>query len=414
MAGFFPVFFKDYWCQGLEATRSSFLLGLANSLASVCVALSAPFLGALADRTGTKKRLLLAFAGLGILFTAGLSTLGEGQWWWAAVFYCVASVGFAGGNVFYDALLLSVARAEDSDRISALGYALGYLGGGLLFLVCVVMTLAPGWFGLEGAAAAVRLSFVLVAVWWASFSIPLFRRVPEPAVEGAPAGSPAISAWRRLRETLGHLGRHRVVVTFLVGYWLYIDGVDTVIRMAVDYGLSLGFPRTSLLTALLVTQFVGFPSALLFGRLGQGFGTRRALYLALLVYVLVTVYGYFMDEVVEFYVLAVAVGLVQGGVQSLSRSLFSRLVPRNHAAEFFGFYNLLGKFAAVLGPLLMGGVAEWTGHSRAAILAILPLFLLGALVLSRVDEEEGRRQAARTEGRAPGSRVPDPPEENLP
>ncbi len=384
MAGFFPVFFKQYWSAGVEATESTFWLGLASSAASLVVMLLAPLLGAAADRGGARKRWLAAFTLLGALACVGLYGIGEGAWGLAAAVFALGSIAFAGANLFYDALIVAVADARDVDRVSALGYALGYLGGGLLFALNVAMTLSPATFGLADAAEAVKLSFLMVGLWWALFTAPALAWVPEPP--RAPADDGA-SAWRagleQVRTTLRHVRDVRGVGLFLLAYWLYIDGVDTVIRMAVDYGLALGFPAETLIVALLLVQFVGFPAAIAFGRLGERFGPKAGILIGLAVYAGVTVWGYAMREPWEFYLLAGVIGLVQGGVQSLSRSLFARLVPEGRSGEFFGFYNMLGKFAAVLGPLLVGVVALAVG-TRASILSLLLLFGLGAALLWRV------------------------------
>jgi UMF1 family MFS transporter len=394
MAGFFPLFFKQYWSAGTDASVSTFKLGAANSAASLAVALCAPLLGAIADRAGAKKRFLLAFAALGAAATAGLYVVGKGDWLSAVGLYTAASVGFAGSIVFYDSLIVSVAAPEQSDRASALGYAMGYLGGGLLFALNVLMLVRPAWFGLRDPAQAVQLSFLLVALWWAVFSVPLLRFVREPRALGAGVVEAMRSGLVQLRRTFSRIALLRPVWTFLLAYWLYIDGVDTVIRMAVDYGLALKLEPAALLTALLITQFVGFPATLAFGRLGPLIGTKRAILLAIATYVGVTVFGYFMDSAAEFYVLAVVVGLAQGGVQALSRSLYSRLIPADEAAEFFGFYNMLGKFAAILGPLIMGLVSLATGSARLSILAISVLLIGGGLLLLRVDERAPPAHAA--------------------
>ncbi|MEJ2644110.1 MAG: MFS transporter [Gammaproteobacteria bacterium] len=389
MAGFFPVFFKQYWNAGAPVVESTFHLGLANSGASLTVLLVAPLLGALADRLQWRKVLLAAFALLGIVMTAGLYFVGKGAWHLAALLYGLAVIGFAGANLFYDALLVVVAGRTDMDRLSALGYALGYLGGGLLFTANVLMTLHPQWFGLSGSAQAVRISFLTVAVWWAVFSVPLLLFVRELGYGPTRGpGRPLADSLRRLLQTLREVGHLPQAFLFLAAYWLYIDGVDTVIRMAVDYGLSLGFPSNSLIVALLITQFVGFPAALGFGWLGARIGAKTAILLGLVVYIGVTVQGVFMNHVWQFYLLAVMVGLVQGGVQSLSRSMYARLIPAQRTGEFFGFYNMLGKFAAIVGPALMGVTSWLTGDARLSILSIVPLFVIGAVLLLRVREED--------------------------
>lgn len=387
MAGFFPIFLNDYWTPaGTPATDRTFRLGLANSIAGLIIAALAPMLGAIADRGGAKKKFLLFFASMGVVMTAGLHFVAQGNWGVALTLYVLATMGFSGGNVFYDSLLVAVAPRDRFDFVSALGYSLGYLGGGLLFGLNVWMVLHPQNFGFADTSTAVRWAFLMVGLWWAAFTVPLMLFVKEPR-----RSSPGLSGWAtvksgfiHLRDTFREVRRLRMVFLFLAAYWLYIDGVDTIVLMAVDYGKSLGFDSNSLITALLITQFVGFPAAIAFGKLGERFGARAGIFLALAVYLGVTVYGYFMDDAREFYVLAVVIGLVQGGVQSLSRSFYARLIPADKAAEFFGFYNMLGKFAAVLGPAIMALVGRLSGNPRLPILAIIPLFVLGGVLLSRV------------------------------
>lgn len=396
MAGFFPLFFKEYWNSGVADTVSTFRLGMANSAASLVVVLCAPLLGAIADHLDRRKGFLLLFAALGVVMTGALHFVAAGDWQLAALCYGLAILGFSGGNLFYDALLLGVARPAQLDRVSALGFALGYLGGGLLFAFNVLMVLHPDWFGLPDKATAVRVSFLSVALWWAVFSVPLFVRVHEArAAERVCARAAIARGFGQLRRTLREIGRLPHTFLFLAAYWLYIDGVDTIVRMAVDYGMSLGFPSNSLIVALLITQFVGFPAAIAFGRLGDRIGARAGILVALAVYMAVTAWGAFMSAVWEFYLLAVVIGLVQGGVQSLSRSLYARLIPPGRSAEFFGFYNMLGKFAAVLGPALMGWVGVLSGSPRIGILSVLALFVVGAVLLLRVDVARGMRDAAR-------------------
>lgn len=386
MAGFFPLFFKQYWSQGTEATVSTFWLGLGNSAASFFILLLAPLLGALADSGGIHKRLLAGFALLGIVCTGGFFLVGEGAWQWAIILYVVAIIGFSGANVFYDAMLPSLTGPEDFHKLSALGYSLGYLGGGVLFLVNVIMTLKPDFFGLTGAAEAVRYSFLSVAVWWFVFMLPLLLGVSEQTA----TSNSRLSVGREFGKLLGTLKEirtHRNLWTFLVAYWLYIDGVATIIRMAVDYGIAIGLPSNSLIIALLLVQFIGFPATLVFGRIGQRYGAKTGLWIGLWAYVVATVCAAFMTTSLHFYALAVALGLVQGGVQSLSRSLFGQLIPPGKSGEYFGFLNMLGKAAAVLGPLLVGVVAATTGNSRIGLVSILVLFLGGMWFLRKVDDQ---------------------------
>ena len=384
MAGFFPTFFRQFWSNGADSTVTTFRLGMANAVAGLLIALLAPLLGAIADRGGHRKRMLLVFSLLGILATLALFFVAQGRWVEAAVLFTLGTLGFNGGIVFSDSMLLDVAKPADYDRTSALAYALGYLGGGLLFAVNVAMVVKPAWFGLADAAAAVRWSFVTVALWWLVFMLPTLLYVREAAPVSASARAAIAAGWQELLSTARQVRRIPLLWQFLLAYWLYIDGVNTIIKMAVDYGMAIGLASADLLGALLLTQFVAFPASLAFGWIARRWSARTGVMLGLAVYVLLTVWAYFLDTAIEFYLMATVVGLVQGGVQSLSRSMFGRLVPPGKSAEYFGFYNMVGKFGTVLGPALMGLVALAAGSTRASILALLMLFVPGALLLWRV------------------------------
>lgn len=392
MAGFFPVFFKAYWSTGTSVQTSTFYLGTANSIAAILVAAMAPVLGAIADKGSAKKRFLGFFAFLGAIMTGALWLVQAGQWQMAAVFYIVGTIGFSGGNIFYDSLLPAVASEKKVDYVSSLGFSLGYIGGGLLFLVNVLMYLKPDLFGIPDSTTGIRLSFISVAVWWAVFSLPIFLFVKEPKNENSMPLNKAVSAgWKQLRNTFSEIRHLKVVGTFLLAYWFYIDGVDTIIKMAVDYGTSLGFPAESLIIALLLVQFVAFPAALIYHKFAQKIGVKKAIQIAILGYSIITVFGVLMQTPLHFYILAMLIGLFQGGIQALSRSYYTRLIPESKSAEFFGFYNMLGKFAAVIGPFMIGLVTVISGSNRIGMLSILILFLLGAVLLRKVDEEEGKK-----------------------
>ena len=394
MAGFFPIFFEKYWSNPDDVIQSTYQLGWANSLASIVIAALAPFLGAIADRGSAKKKFLIFFCYMGMVMTGGLYMVGQGQWQMAVMVYIAASVGFMGANIFYDSLLPSVAPKEKMNYVSSLGFALGYIGGGLLFLINVLMYLHPQWFGVADAATAIKLSFLSVAVWWGVFTIPLLLFVPEPQISDSLPLVRAISAgYRQLRITFKQIRQLKIIGMFLLAYWLYIDGVDTIIRMSVKMGSVLGFEAGDLITALLMVQFIAFPAALGYNWFASKIGTKKAVLIAIGGYSVVTLLAYFMTVKLHFYILAALIGLFQGGVQALSRSLFTRLVPRGKEAEFFGFYNMLGKFAAVIGPIMMGWVTLATGNVRLGILSILILFISGALLLQKVDFEEGERLA---------------------
>ena len=394
MAGFFPVFFKQYWSAGTEAAVSTFQLGLANGVGSLVIALLAPLLGAMADRGGARVRMMAFFTLLGAVMTALLYQVGQGEWLAAGLIYLVAGIGFSGGVIFNDALLVDVSKPGEYDLVSAYGYSLGYAGGGLLLVVNAAMVASPASFGLADAAEAVRIAFPMVAAWWLLFTMPalLWVREQKPARSLALSAA-AVAGFRELRATVGEVRRYRPLLWFLLAYWMYIDGVNTIIKMAVDYGLSLGFPQQSLIAALLITQFVAFPAALAFGWIGSRIGARNGIFIAIAIYSAATVAAYWMQDITHFYLLAGTIGLVQGGIQSLSRSYFAALVPPGKQGEFFGFYNMMGKFAAVLGPLMVGVTALVTDDTRNGMLSIIVLFAGGALLLAK-SRAETRNQAA--------------------
>jgi UMF1 family MFS transporter len=382
LVGFFPVFYKQVLAVDLGNTVSTFYLGLANSLSGLAIVILAPILGVIADQTGRQKLFLVIFTLIGVAGTGGLFFLQPDSWVFGLGCFLIAGIGFMGSMVFYDAMLMAIAAPEHYERVSAGGFALGYLGGGLLFAFCIVMSLHYEWFGFGEALDAVRWSFLLTALWWFAFSIPLLLTPLAKGARSAPlAQNILVSAFRQLASTLGHIRDNPLIFKFLLAYWLYIDGIDTIIRMATDYGLSLGINSNDLITALLITQFVGFPATLLYGRLGERIGSKHGILLAILIYLALCIWAYFMDSATEFYLLAAVVGLVQGGVQALSRAVYANLVPPERSTEFFGFYNMLGKTAVLLGPVLMGTIGAVTGNSRYSVFAVIILLALGGWVL---------------------------------
>ena len=384
MAGFFPIFFKQYWHAGSDVTVSTMHLGMSSSIAGLIVAILAPLLGAVADNTSSKKGFLSIFALLGVISTALLFTVSKGDWMTAACFYALGTIGYLGGNTFYDAMITDVANNENMHRVSAFGYGLGYVGGGLLFLVNVLMFKYPHFFGLADGIVGVKLSFPLVALWWAVFAIPLFIRVKDHNPNAVAIGAATSKGLGQLWQTLKEIKKHKTIALFLVSYWVYIDGVHTIIVMALDYGMSIGLQAKDLIAALLLTQLVGFPSALAFGRIAERLNAKAGILIALATYCAVSIYGYFMDTALEFYVLALVIGLVQGGVQCLSRSLFAKLIPKENVTQFFGFYNMVGKFATIIGPAIMGQVSYWTGNPRLSIAFLSLMFIGGGAILCAV------------------------------
>lgn len=388
MAGFFPVFFKGYWSQGVDSSVTTARLGVAISVASLLIAVMSPTLGVIADLKGYKKSFSLGFMFMGALACVALAFIPAGSWWIAMLVYGVAMMCFNASSVFYDALLPFVAKGKDMDYASSLGYSLGYLGGGLLFLLNVMMYLNPHWFGLTDGVAAVKVSFVTVGLWWVIFSMPLAKNIPEPATEKVPDSLYRLTrmSYAAFKNTWHRLSHDRNIRLFLLAFWLYIDGVYTVMTMAVDYGISLGFQAQDLIAALLITQFVGFPFAYAFSILAKKWGTRRPIMVCIGIYAITVVAATGMSAAWHFYLLAGVIGMVQGGVQGLSRSLFARMVPESQSAEYFGLFNLIGKFASILGPLVVGLGAAITGQSRFGMLGLLVLFVIGGVLLYQVKE----------------------------
>jgi UMF1 family MFS transporter len=393
MAAFFPIFLKQYWGAHQPVTESTFWLGAVSSFAALLALLLAPLLGSISDAGGWKKPLLTLFALLGLGSTAGLFWIEPGAWQAALTLYGLGLIGFSTAMVFYDALLPSVTAPSRFERISAFGVGLGYLGGGTLFALNILMTQKPEWFGLIDSIVAVRVSFLTVALWWLIFSLPLLFMVPEPPTRRVSGLIAVKQGFQQLFHTLREIRQLKVVGLFLSAYWLYIDGVDTIVHMAVDYALAIGFDAAGLMLALLVTQFVGVPATLAYGWLGERFGAKSGILMGLASYTLLVIWGSQMTQPWEFYGVAIGIGLVQGGVQALSRALYARIVPAEQAGEFFGFFNLLSKFAAVFGPILVGIVSHASGEPRLSMLSLLLLFVAGAFLLWKVDVREGIRRA---------------------
>jgi UMF1 family MFS transporter len=392
MAGFFPLFYKSYWASSFLAQESTAILGTINSIAGLIIMFLAPILGAYADIKNARKKMLRVFATLGIIATGALFFLPQGEWFIAAIFFIIGVIGFSGGNILYDSLILSVSTSKERNKVSSLGFSLGYLGGGLLFLGNVFMYLSPQSFGLSSNVEAVLWSFLSVALWWGIFSLPLFFYVQSDPVKNPIDFKPiksSIVAFKNVLTTIRMVKSYKRPAIFLLAYWLYIDGVDTIIRMATAYGSDIGLDTSSMITALLLTQFIGFPSTLFFGVYANKLGFKKILSIGISIYILVCFYSAYMTTAKEFYILAATIGLVQGGIQAISRSFFSNLIPAEKASEFFGFYNLVGKSAVVFGPALVGWVALFFGNPRFGILSLLLLFIPGLILLWFVPEDEG-------------------------
>jgi MFS transporter, UMF1 family len=405
MVAVFPIYFVKVAGAGLAESGATQRLATVNSLALVIIALLSPILGAISDYRGAKKQLLAAFMALGVAAILGMFYIHHGDLDLASVLFTVSLVGVAGSFVFYEALLPHVARSDEIDRVSTAGYAMGYVGGGILLALNLAWIQRPDWFGLPHGSGLdenqstlpIRLAFVSVALWWVVFSIPLFRRVPEPPrlleLDEDRGRNPVRMAFVRLRETFRELRSYRNAFLLLLAFLIYNDGIQTIIKMATAYGTEIGIGQSALIGAILLVQFVGIPCSFLFGMLASRIGAKQALFLGLLIYTAISVLGYFMKTALHFYILAGLVGTVQGGTQALSRSMFARMIPRHKSGEFFGFFSVFEKFAGIFGPLIFAGTIAATGSSRNAILSVIVFFGVGALLLWPVNVEEGQRLA---------------------
>jgi MFS transporter, UMF1 family len=393
----FPIYFASVAGADLPPAVATERFATATTLALVIVAVMAPILGAYADYAGAKKRLLAVFLAIGVSATAAMFFITRGEWQFAALLFIVVNIGVSASFVFYDSLLPHIAGPDEMDRVSSAGYALGYVGGGLLLAINLAWILKPALFGLGDAGVASRLSFLSVAVWWLVFSIPMFRRVPEPAVRRQNLhrdGSPIGASLRQLVVTLRDLRRYRQALLMLVAFLIYNDGVGTIIRMAGPYGKEIGLPENALITAFVMVQFVGIPFAFAFGWLAGRIGAKTSIFVALVVYVAISIVAYYMTTAWQFFLLSFLVATVQGGSQALSRSLFASMIPPEKSSEFFGFFGVFEKFAGIVGPALFAITVRATGSSRNAILSVIAFFVVGAALLWMVDVEEGKRVAA--------------------
>jgi MFS transporter, UMF1 family len=392
----FPVYYRSLaTTAGCAAEDATAYWAYTTSLSLLVVALVGPVLGAIVDILGGKKQFLGVALALGAFGSLSLAFLGKDTFLLGALVFAIANLGFAGGNIFYEALLPDVARVDDIDRVSVRGYALGYLGGGLLLIINSFWLLRPDWFWMPDREFALRASFASVAVWWVVFALPLFCSVPEPVSRRRTPVSLSVitKGLQQLHRTLSRIRHYKELALFLLAFWIYNDGIGTIIKIATAYGDEIGIDHNQMLIALVLTQLIGFPCTLGFGLLARLLSAKQAILLGLAAYMIISIAGFFMTNAWHFYVLAVAVGIVQGGTQALSRSLFATMVPKTRTTEFFGFYSTGEKVAGIVGPTIFGLVGQLTGSSRWGIVSVIVLFIAGAALLWRVNEREGRRVA---------------------
>ncbi|QGQ95437.1 MFS transporter [Paenibacillus psychroresistens] len=395
MAAVLPIFYVDTAALTLgDSNLALSYWGFTQTIAMLIAALIAPILGAYADYSGTKMRFLRVFSLMGILASGLFALIGEGDYILASVLFIIGSIGYSSSSAFYDALLPDLVPPEKRDMISSKGFAFGYIGGGLLLIVNLVMIQTPQVFGFPNKLVGVHVAFITVAVWWFVFSLPLFRRVKDiPLNTGKKVKEYTAIAFARTWGTLKHISRYPELFKFIVAFWFFNDGINTIITMATTYGKTIGIETSDLITALIITQFVGIPFTLIFGKIAERLGSKRSLYISLFVYMLIVILGYFMTSALHFYILAFMVGLVQGGSQAIARSIFSQMVPKGRSSEFFGFLNVSSRFSSILGPFVFSMVSLLTGSARFGILSLFLFFAVGILLLMKVNLEKGAKEA---------------------
>ncbi|MFD0942451.1 MFS transporter [Savagea faecisuis] len=378
----FPIYFKSVATeQGVEAVNSTAYLAYTVSIATLILAILGPILGAVANYEGMKKKLFFTFFTIGFVSTFSLALVPSDNWLLLLILYIFTAVGFHGANIFYDSFLVDVTTYERMDYVSAKGFGLGYIGSTIPFLLSIIIIISAQmeWISLSTSAAS-RLAFVITALWWATFTIPMLRHVTQQS--GLPKPPRVVKAsFQTTWSTLKQIPQYRHVFIFLIAYFFYIDGVGTIIAMSTAYGTDLNISATTLLIVLFVTQLVAAPFAILYGRLAKKHGPKRMLYVGISVYILVCIYAFFLKTALDFWILAMLVATSQGGIQSLSRSYFAQIIPKEKASEFFGFYNIFGKFASIMGPLLVAMTAQLTGSTAYGVFSLVVLFIIGGILL---------------------------------
>jgi UMF1 family MFS transporter len=383
-----PLYFKSVFvAAGGASETSTAYWGYASSIATLFLALLAPILGTLADYKGYKKRFFKMFFYSGVFTTVLLVLVPADNWIFLLIIYIISSIGYSGANIFYDAFLVDITTEDRMDRVSSLGFGYGYIGSTIPFIVCMAFViLAQQGILPISVTVAMKISFIITAIWWFVYTLPMMKNVQQVyGIEREPR--PVANSFKRIAKTFADIRKHKTVFLFLIAYFFYIDGVDTIIKMSTSYGADLGIKSDTLLIVLLVTQFVAFPFAIIYGRLAERFKGKTMLYVGIIVYTIICIYGYFLKTQLDFWILAMLVGTSQGGIQALSRSYFGKIIPKENANEFFGFYNIFGKFAAIMGPALMGLTTQITGKSTYGVFSIIILFVIGGLVLTRVPKE---------------------------
>ena len=385
VAAFFPIFYKEFWSTGVDNLTAASYYSWTLTFSNLALLFSAPIIGSITDLSRTTKKLFTFFVLISIVFVALLSVLDLGDWFTALLFFGIANYCFSAGNILYDKMLVQIAPQSQLTRISSLGFAYGYLGGGVLFLINAFMTLSPETFGLADASEAIQWSFVMVSVWWGIFLIPLLIHYKDRGV-ALYKKSLVKESTIKVFVTLRNISEHKNAFLFLLAFFLYIDGVHTVMALASTFALNLGLASSSVIVGLILVQFVAFPATLIWSRISSRYGDRSVINICIVAYIGIIFYSTTLSSATEFYILAAGVGSVQGGIQACSRSLFGKLVPEEKSGEFFGFFNTFGKAGAFIGPALVAIFITVFDSITIALTPIILLFITGGMIMLKVKE----------------------------
>lgn len=386
VAAFFPIFYLEFWASTMPKVEASIYLNWTLVICNSLILLSGPVIGAYTDINRSTKSALNMFTIVGALFVGSLFFIDVGSWLYALIFFGVANYCFCVAQIPYDKILTKITTPNNFSIISNQGYAWGYFGGGALFLLNALMSIYPSSFGLASQAEAIRVSFLMVSIWWLLFLIPLFLNFKENKTEQH-SMSVFISSFKNIFNTLKSVYQYKNAFLFLIAFFLFIDGAHTVIYLASTFALNLGLETSSIIQALILVQFVAFPATLLWGYVANKYGDKLVLYITIASYICIIIYSTTLSSALEFYLLAAWVGFVQGGIQGSSRGMFGKLIPKEKAGEFFGLYNVMGRAGAILGPLMVGTLLTLYGNVRIALLPIAVLFIIGGILLTRVKNE---------------------------
>jgi UMF1 family MFS transporter len=396
MTAILPTFFKDVVAKDIAKNISTAYWGYINSISTILIAVMAPILGTIADIKNFKKKLFFSFTMLGVIATALLFFINTGDIPQCLIIYAFALFGFAGSNIFYDSFITDVTKKNRMDKISATGFACGYIGSTIPYITSILIILFPRFFGIHDKILSIKITFLITAIWWLAFAMPLFFNVKQEYFNEI-TGNPITESFKKTFATLKEIKNYKIIFLFLIAYFFYIDGVDTIIKMAGVFGNDLGISTKELIVILLVIQIVAFPFALIFGKLAQVFGTKKMILAGISVYSFIVIYAFFMKTVIDFWILALLTATSQGGIQALSRSYFGKIIPNEKSAEFFGFYNIFGRFSTFIGPLMFGFFSQITGNSKIGVLSILLLFITGGIIFYRIKEDNFKTENQLTE-----------------